>query len=342
MKKPFILATVVVTAIAVGALVSTGPAKAETIELKLAHFMPPKHIQHVESFVPFGEKVEQLTDGRVKIKVYPGGALGGPKQLADAAQKGITDIAFVIPAYVTGRFPRYSVLDLPFMADSAEHATRIIYDLYQPYLAPDFEDFKVLWLYTCGPGQIITVDKPVSKAEDIRGMKVRAPTAYMSKALSMLGANPVGMPIAKLAVSLQKKVIDGMLGPYSSVPDFRLADLVNYAAETNLYVVPMAVLMNKEKWGALPDFAKKAIDEASGRQWGLHAARTYDMQDADAMKDIKETNALKLHKMAETELEKIRQALRPLDKDWVETMSAKGLPAEDLLKAAKASAAKTK
>jgi TRAP-type transport system periplasmic protein len=238
MRKLFIWGTVVATVIAVAALSNTGSVKAETIELKLAHFMSPNHIQHVESFVPFSQKVEQLTNGRVKIKIYPGGALGGPKQLADAAQKGITDIAFVIPAYVTGRFPRYSVLDLPFMADSAEHATKIIYDLYQPYLASDFEDFKVLWLYTCGPGQIITSVNPVSTSEDIRGVKLRSPTAYMTKALSMLGANPVGMPIAELAVSLQKKVIDGMLGPYSSVPDFRLGDVVNHAAETNLYVVP--------------------------------------------------------------------------------------------------------
>jgi TRAP-type C4-dicarboxylate transport system substrate-binding protein len=342
MRKIFILGAVVTMAVTLVALFYAGAAWAETINLKLAHFMPPKHIQHVESFVPFSQKVEQLTDGRVKIKVYPGGALGGPKQLADAAQKGITDIAFVIPAYVTGRFPRYSVLDLPFMANSAEHATKIIYDLYDRHLASDFEDFKVLWLYTCGPGQIITVDKPVQGAEDIRGMKVRAPTAYMSKALSMLGANPVGMPIAELAVSLQKKVIDGMLGPYSSVPDFRLADLVNYAAETNLYVVPMAVLMNKQKWSALPDFAKKAVDEASGRQWGLHAARTYDMQDADAVKDIERARTLEIHKISESELEKIRQALKALDQDWVETMSAKGIPAGDLLKAAKDSALKTK
>jgi TRAP-type C4-dicarboxylate transport system substrate-binding protein len=286
--------------------------------------------------------VEQLTDERVKIKVYSGGSLGGPKQLADAALKGITDIAFVIPAYVTGRFPRYSVLDLPFMADSAEHATKMIYDLYDPYLAADFKDFKVLWLYTSGAGQIITVDQPVQTAEDIQGMKIRTPTAYMSKALTMLEANPVGMPIAKLAVSLQKKVIDGFCGPYSTIPDFSLADLVSYAAEANLYVTPMSVVMNKKRWNSLPNFAKEAIDRASGRRWGLHAARVYDAHDADAARDAQRTGTLKIYKMTATELEKIRETLKPLEKEWMESMSTKGIPGEDLLNEAKASAVRMK
>ena len=50
---------------------------AESVELKLAHFMSPLHVQHQESFLPFAQNVEKLTQGRVRIKVYAGGALGG-------------------------------------------------------------------------------------------------------------------------------------------------------------------------------------------------------------------------------------------------------------------------
>ena len=95
-------------------------AEAAAIELKMAHFMSPMHIQHQRSFVPFAKKVEELTGGKVKIRIYPGGALGGPKQLPDAVKAGITDIAFIIPGYSTGRFPRISAFDLPFLFDSAD------------------------------------------------------------------------------------------------------------------------------------------------------------------------------------------------------------------------------
>jgi TRAP-type C4-dicarboxylate transport system substrate-binding protein len=228
------------------------------------------------------------------------------------------------------------------VAETAEEATKIIYDMYDQYLAEDFKDYKVLWLYSCGGGQIITRNTPVRTAEDLKGMKVRAPSAYMSKSLRLLGSNPVGMPIAELAVSLQKAVIDGMLGPYSSIPDFRLAGLVKYVTEINLYVIPMAVLMNKKRWDSLPDFAKKAIDQASGRQWGLHAARIYDKQDADAVREIEKTSKIKIYRMSEAEIGKIRGALKPLEKDWVETMSKKGVPSRAILEAAYSTSAKMK
>ncbi len=342
MKKVIVLGAVMALVVGVFVLGDVDGVKAETIELKLAHFMSPKHVQHVNSFVPFAKKVEELTGGKVKIKIYPGGTLGGPKQLPDAVKTGITDIAFMIPAYVTGRFMRYSVLDLPFMVDSAGHATRTIYDMYDKYLAEDFKDYKVLWLYSCGPGQVISAGKEVKTIQDLKGMKVRSPSAYMSKSLNLLGANPIGMPISKLAISLQKKIIDGMLGPYSSIYDFRLADLVHYTCEINLYVIPMAVLMNKKKYNSLPDYGKNAIDEASGMQWGLHAAKVYDEQDADALEQIKKMGKIKTYVMAQDELEKIREGLKPLELDWVKTVDKKGIPGAEILNAAHVSAAKTR
>ena len=77
----------------------------------------------------------------------------------------------------------------------------------------------------------------------------------MTKAMSALGANPIGMPVSKLTISLQKKVIDGMLTPWSAVKDFRLFDLVKHIAEVEMYTMPMAVVMNKGKWNSLPDYA---------------------------------------------------------------------------------------
>ena len=71
----------------------------ETLELKLAHFMPTMHVQHRMAFEPFAEKVAALTDGKVTVKIYPGGTLGNPKTMVDAIANGITDIGFVIPAF---------------------------------------------------------------------------------------------------------------------------------------------------------------------------------------------------------------------------------------------------
>jgi TRAP-type C4-dicarboxylate transport system substrate-binding protein len=177
-------------------------------------------------------------------------------------------------------------------------------------------------------------------AASLKGMKMRAPSAYMSKAFKLLGANPVGMPISKLTMSLQKKVIDGMLTPYSAIQDFRLFDLVTHITELNMYVTPMAVVMNKAKYNGLPDFAKKAIDEASGKQWGMHAAKVYDDHDGNTLKEIQKRGKIKVYKLPGAEKQKVISTVKPLEGQWIAETSKKGVAAEKILADVKKSAQK--
>jgi len=315
-------------------------SKAQIIELKMAHFMSPIHIQHQKSFVPFAENVDKLTGGRVKIKIFPGGALGAPTQLPDAVKTGITDIAFIIPSYTTARFPRISVLDLPFICDDAVHATKIIYDLKDKYFLEDFKDYKVLWFYSCGTGQLMSATRPIHSLDDLKGMKMRAPSAYMSKALRLLGSNPVAMPISELTVSLQKKVVDGILTPWSAIEDFKLWDLIKYLTEIDMYLSPMAVVMNKDKYNSLPDFAKKSIDEATGMQWGLHAARVYEEHDNNTMKKNKDLKKIDVFKLPDSEKEKFIKKVKIMETEWVDELSKSGISATKILEDVYASAKK--
>lgn len=318
-----------------GLLVFGGSAvvRAQTIELKLAHFMAPMHVQHQKSFLPFSKKVEELSKGQVTVKIYSGGALGGPTQLADAAKTGITDIAFVIPSYMTGRFPRTSAFDLPFIFDGPVHATKVVYSLANDYLADDYKDYKVLWFYSAGTGQFHSATRPIRTLEDVKGMKMRAPSAYMSKALKLIGANPVGMPISELTMSLEKKVIDGLLGPYSAVIDFRLWDLVKYITEVDMYLTPMVVLMNKQKWNSLPDAAKRVVDEASGMQWGLHAAQVYADDDQNMVNQNKESRKIEIYKVPPSEKKKFMAAVKDMEADWIAEVANKGIAGKEILDA---------
>jgi TRAP-type C4-dicarboxylate transport system substrate-binding protein len=308
-------------------------AACETINLKFAHFMSPKHIQHRMSFAPFCKKVAEITEGKVKIKIYPARQLAGPKQLADAIKTGITDIGFVIPSYTTGRFPRTSALDMPFLFDTGVNAARAFYDLFDGYMADDYKAYKVLWLYATGPGQLMSATDPIQNVGDLAGMKLRTPSAYMTKALKLLKVNPVGMPIPKLAMSLQKKVIDGCITPFSAVTDFRLFDLVKHITVANMYTTPMTVLMNKQKYDALPDYAKKAIDLASGQPWGLHAADVYDQHDTNTVLEINKRGKITIYNLSPSEKVRMAEKLAIMQSNWVAEWSKKGIPADRIMSA---------
>lgn len=341
--KKVILFCVMATFVA-GLLISVDRqnACAQATELKLAHFMPPVHVQHTKNFVPFAEKVSQLSGGRVTIKVFPGGTLGDARQLYDATLNGVTDIAFFIPSYLTGRFPRSSVFELPALFDSGVHLTKTSYEVYDKYIAEDFKDVKVLCMYGPGQGQLGFVSKNVRSVADMKGLKIRSPNAEMNIALRALGATPVGMPVSELAVSLQKGVVDGVLTPYSAFVDFKVYDLVKYLTEVNMYGTYMIMIMNKKSFNSLPEIGKKAIEEASGKPWGLHVARAYDQADLDALEQMKSTGKLQISKMPDPEKSKIADLLRGMAHEWVETVSKKGVQGRAILDAVSTTAKTTR
>jgi TRAP-type C4-dicarboxylate transport system substrate-binding protein len=306
---------------------------AEVIELKLAHFMPPVHVQHQKSYVPFAQNVEKLSEGRVRVKIYTSSTLGGPLQLPDAVKTGITDIAFIFPSVTAGRFPRTSAFDLPFLFGSAVQATKVAYALYDKYLADDYKDYKVLWLYSSDTGQFYSATKPVLTLADLKGMKLRSPSSTMSEALKLLGANPAGMSITEVQMALDKHVIDGALTPNTVVADFRLADQIKHITQANVYVSMMAVVMNKQKFDSLPPFAKKALEDASGQQWGLHAAKIYDDYATETVKKLRESGKVKIHDLSPTEKKKLIYQLRGMEDDWIRKNTSKGIPARAMIDA---------
>ena len=93
----------------------TAFAKEKTIKLKFAYWMPTKHTLH-RVYDKFAKEVKVRTNGAVEITLYPGGALGKPKEQWDMALGGIADLSFLMPGYTAGRFPLSTVFDLPLIA----------------------------------------------------------------------------------------------------------------------------------------------------------------------------------------------------------------------------------
>ncbi len=310
---------------------------AKTVTLKLAHFMPTMHVQHEEAFVPFVSNVEKISNGDVKIKIYPGGQLGNPKNMVNSIKKGITDIGFVIPSYVPGIFKRSGVFEMPFVFDDPEHVARVMYDLFDKYFAEDYKDFKVLWFLSSPLSQVHTVKKPIKTLADFEGMPIRAGGATETTAFRLLGANTVGMDIKEMSISLQKGVVDGVITPYAALKSHKIFDVVKNITEVNFSGTLMVVLMNKKKWNKLPASAKQAIDQAAGRQMGLTASRAF-LDEDNRNKTAAQQSGIKIHRLSSGEMDQIRDKMSGIYSGWVEKANAKGLPGQEILDAFLASA----
>jgi TRAP-type transport system periplasmic protein len=310
---------------------------AKTVKLKLAHFMPTMHVQHEKAFVPFVQNVDAISKGEVKIKIYPGGQLGNPKNMVNNIKKGITDIGFVIPSYVPGIFKRSGVFEMPFVFDDPEHVTRVMYDLFDKYFAEDYKDFKVLWFLSSPLSQVHTVKRPIKTIADFGGMPIRAGGATETTAFRLLGANTVGMDIKEMSISLQKGVVDGVITPYAALKSHKIFNVVKNITEVNFSGTLMVVLMNKKKWDRLPASAKEAIDQASGRQMGLKASAAFLGEDNENKHAAKQAG-IKIHKLSSGEMDQVRNKMSGIYSGWVDNANKKGLPGQEMMDAFLASA----
>jgi len=301
------------------------------IKMKFAYWMPTKHTLH-RVFVKYAKEVEELTKGRVKITLYPGGALGGPLQQWDMALGGIADISFFMPGYTAGRFPRSTVFDLPLIGGgSCTVNTAIGHGVFEKYIMPDYKDAKMLIFFVCEPFTIHTSKKKIKTLADIKGLKFRSSGAVQSATVKRLGGSPVTLPITEVYTSLEKGVIDGVVTAFTAMVSFRLYDVSKYSILAGLTATPMAVAMNKKTWNSLPPDIQKIFDNLKMR-YAFECATSYD---EDRIKAIQRGRSLgkDIYPLSPAELQKWENRLAPIYDDWVADMKSKGLPGDELLNA---------
>lgn len=312
-----------------------GPATADAqeIKLKVSHFVPASHNHHVSILVPWAEEVKKRTNGRVEITIFPGASLCKPPQQYECARDGIADIAFGVTGWTPGRFPRSSVIELPFMMRTAATGSQMLADLWDKYLKSEYDDVHVLYMNVHPAGHIHTHSKPVRALDDFRGLKIRTPTATVGDLLEMLGAAKVGMPVTQIYESMSNKVIDGFVVPYEVFPPLKFYEVSRYHTEVSMYTTAFATMMNKKKLESLPADVRKVLIETTSRESGYwkRVGESWDRAEVPGRKTITDRKN-EIYVLPKEERKRWREAVRGLDDKWVADAEKRGVPGKELLK----------
>ncbi len=338
MRKPCKLAgAALVALLALGGWLGGVPAAlpaAQAKELKLAHFMSPKHPMHRFLMAPMAEDLAAASGGALTIKIYPAGALGkGPREQYNRAVDGIADITFGLLGYTSSQFPRTLLAELPGIAADTVGATEGIWKSYPKYLEDDFKDVKLLALWTNDSAVLITSETPVRRLEDLEGLKIRAPSKLAAGLLAAWGAVPQTMPVTKVYTSLQTGVIDGVFIGSSAVRSFKLAEVGKYFT-TNLppSYATFYLIMNQASWNGLSAQEKAQLEKVSGYEASLKAAAAYGKAGIEvARKAGREIIAL-----SEAEQQRFVAAAKSAIDSVLAEREAKGIPAKAIVATMKA------
>jgi TRAP-type C4-dicarboxylate transport system substrate-binding protein len=304
------------------------PAAAQT-KLNYSVFFPAPHKNAVLA-VEWAKEIEERTNGRVQITVFPGGTLTPADKCYDGVVKGISDIGFSVLAYTRGKFPLTEVSDLPLGIKSGAVATRVINEYYKKFKPMEFDEVEVMYLHGHGPG-ILHTKKPVRNLEDLKGTKIRC-TGMAAKVVGALGAVPVAMPMGDTYDALSRGVVDGSMAPQEALQGWKWGEVVKYTVENfgSSYSSGMFVVMNKDKWNALPADIQGIIEKVN-EEWIERQGRTWDEIDKEG-RDFTLGLGNTIISLSKQEDARWAKAVRPILDEYVKNMKDKGLPGDEVLK----------
>ena len=329
-------------AVAIGA-VAWQAAFAADVTLRFHQFLPPQATIPSKAIVPWAQKVEKESGGRIKVQHFPSMQLGGkPPELYDQATDGVADVVWTVLGYTPGRFPKTEAFELPFSSGLAEPASRAFQEFVEKHAMDEFKDVKLIAVHVHGPGLFHSLT-PVAKLEDLKGMKVRGGSRVINIMLEQLGATPVGMPVPAVGEALSKGVISATTIPWEVVPAVKVQQIVKnhtgFSGEKGLYTQTFAVAMNKAAYDKLPADLKKVIDANSGLATSGWLGKTQQANDVPGRKPAVDRGNTLYTFTAEQTQEFVRSS-RLLEAEWTADMDKRGFKGRELLATAQSLIAK--
>jgi TRAP-type transport system periplasmic protein len=320
------------------------PAAAQDVALRAHHFVPAKAFPNSRFMMPWSEKVQRESGGRIKIQIFPAMQLGGaPEQLIDQLRDGMIDIAFTVPGYTPGRFPRTEVFELPFVHTNALAAAQAMQDYYERHLREEYADYHVLLLFA-RDGAVVHVNRPITKLEDFRGLRIRAANRGGEVFLRGVGATAVESPALEVPQLLVNGVLDGALLPYEMTLPLKIHELVKNHVELagpqpRIGTSVLLVAMNRKRYESLPPELRRVMDNNSGRHIAKWAGQAWTDVERPGIEAARAASN-NLIKIPESEVERIREAVKPEIDRFLAELSQLGFDAAELYAEAQALVAK--
>ena len=301
------------------ALAATGSAARAQTELVLSSWLPPRHPIVVNAIEPWAEQVEEVTDGRVSVRVL-GSPVGPPPAHFDIARDGVADITYGLHSFTQDdRFTRSRVGQFSFLGDDAVATSRAFWTVYTEDLdaREEHAGTKLLGLFVHGPGLFHNKVRKIEEPADIEGLKIRVPGGYIADLVEDLGATPLFMSSTEVYEKLSRGVIDGVTFTYEALTAFNLTGDIEYSMTVpgGIYNTTWFLVMNDSSWEGIAPADQAAIEEISGLAFAEMVGQAWNDADAAATEEI-EAAGIELHSASQPVLEEIRRHAARHEAEW--------------------------
>ena len=261
----------------------------------------------------FKKVVEEKSDGKITVEIYPNSELYGDEDELQALQSNSVQMLAPSSAKFTTLAPELQVLDLPFLFDTVEDIPKIVAPdsvvgkaIYENEKLAE-NNTKVLGLWDNGL-KALSSNSPMHKPSDLEGLSFRIqPSDLLRSQFKAWGADATPMAFAEVYNALQQKVIDGQENPYSNIESQKMHTVQKHITELNHGYIGYVLVINNEFFDSLPGDLQTAVQEAADEASAYNRKVAVQVNE-DAKKTIEEAGSTTIYTPTPEE----RQAFKDL------------------------------
>jgi len=214
----------------------------------------------------FEEEAEKLSEGRIDVELFPGGALGGSGDIFNGVQDGSIEMCVNIYPPFAQFSDAFLLYNLPYLFSNKDVAFEFLDSEIAQGIAESIEEngFKQLAVFDGGYRNVTNNVRPVRQPADLEGLKIRTlNNPVQIDYFKAFGANPTPLPYGDIYVGLQTKTIDGQENSFSNIASMKFYEVQEYTTDTQHAFDPVGMFINTDVYNSYPQEIKEIIDEAA-------------------------------------------------------------------------------
>lgn len=239
-------------------------ATGDNIEFSLTHITQESHVWH-QTAEKFAEELEDRSDGRMSLEIYPAGQLGSEQDMLQQMETGSVDFGFITNGYMSTRNTEFNAWFMPFVFDSLEEAAEARHvDAAQKMLDNlEAQGFVGMDFIFAGNRHILMENSIVNSPSDLEGATVRViGSPSIQDFWESVGAGPTPMPLPEVYTSLQTGVIDGIDIDLDALVTEKYHEIAENLTLTNHMTWPAVVMASQETLSNLSEEDQAIVEEA--------------------------------------------------------------------------------
>ena len=261
----------------------------------------------------FAELVGAKSGGKIKVKLFPGGQLGGDVQTISAVQGGTIEMSVLNSGILQSLSREFAVFDFPFLFANPAEADAVTDGAFGRGLHAKLAEKNLIGLgfWDLGFRNITNSKHPITKVEDIAGLKLRViQSPIYVDMFSALGANPTPLAWPEVYSALEQKAVDGQENPNTTIRSAKLNEVQKHLAQTRHVYNPQSLIFSKKLWDKLSADEKKIIAEAA-TEATAYERQVSRQQASEAIEELKKSG-MQVTEIAPAELQRMRDKVKPV------------------------------